>query len=300
MGDIAQWQVVLAVVIFLVIYAVLVTGFIHRAVMALVGALFMIGLGIVDTYAAFTNHMKWEMIFLLIGMMIIFGITNRTGLFQYVAIRAAQLVKGNPLHLLIAFTCLTAITSAFLDNVTTVLLLVPITLSVTRLIGINPVPYLISVVLAANIGGVATMVGDPPNMMIGTANRHLTFNDFIINITPVALVVLVVTVILLAVIYKKQLTLNDVQTEQLMSLNASEYIVDKKLMIKAVVVLLLTITGFAFHAVIQLEVAVIAIAGATLLLLIGVKEEELEDTFQHVDWLTIRCCWRSGRSGYSS
>jgi len=284
---ISHWQVVTAVVLFLLTYAFIITEKLNRAVTALLGALLMVVFGIVDIQTAYTKHIAWETIFLLVGMMILVGITNKTGIFQYAAVKAAQLAKGNPVRILIYLTTITAFASAFLDNVTTVLLIVPVTFSITRILKINPLPFLISEIIASNVGGTATLIGDPPNIMIGTANRHLSFNDFILNLGPVIFIIMIVSLIFLVQVFKKQLFVEDDRKRILMELQAAEYITDKTLMIKSLAVLLLTIAGFTLHSTLHVEAAVIAIAGATLLMLIGVKDQEIEEVFDSVEWVTI-------------
>ncbi|MBP1930439.1 Na+/H+ antiporter NhaD/arsenite permease-like protein [Ammoniphilus resinae] len=196
-ADVSTAQLYIAVIVFLVTYAIIITEKMNRAVIALLGAILMIGFGIVDLDQAFTHHIEWGTITLLIGMMILVGITNKTGVFQFAAVRAAKIAKGEPIRILIMLSLLTAVASAFLDNVTTVLLIVPVTFSITRILGVNPVPFLISEVLFSNIGGTATLIGDPPNIMIGGANPHLTFNEFLFNLAPVIVVISIVTAILL-------------------------------------------------------------------------------------------------------
>jgi Na+/H+ antiporter NhaD and related arsenite permeases len=283
----ASWQVTAAVVIFLMTYAVIITEKINRTVIALFGAVIMIVLGILDMKLAFTEHIQWETIFLLIGMMILVGITNKTGVFQYAAVRAAQAAKGDPIKIFIILSVLTGIGSAFLDNVTTVLLIVPITFSITRILKITPIPFLLAEILSCNIGGTATLIGDPPNIMIGSANENLTFNDFLVNLTPVILVILVVTISLLVWIYRKKLVVTEEAKKELMALKAEDNLKDRKLMIKSLAILLLTILGFILHSIIHVEAAVIAIGGATLLMLIGVKREDAEAAFDMVEWETI-------------
>ncbi|MEX1030050.1 MAG: ArsB/NhaD family transporter [Paenibacillaceae bacterium] len=285
--SVPHWQVITAIIIFLLTYAFIITEKINRAVVALMGALLMVIVGIVDVHSAYSEHIEWETIFLLIGMMILVGIANRTGMFQYVAVKAAQFAKGNPVKLLIYLPAITAIGSAFLDNVTTVLLIVPVTFSVTRILRVNPLPYLISEILASNIGGTATLIGDPPNIMIGTANKHLTFNDFIINLSPVVIVIMIVTTFVLVKYYRKLLVVDEEQVKELMKLNAASYITDKLLMMKSITILILTVIGFTLHSVIHVEAAVIAVAGATILMLIGVKEQEMEEVFHSIEWVTI-------------
>lgn len=283
----ASWQVVAAVVIFLTTYAIIITEKINRTVIALFGAVVMIILGVLDMKLAFAEHIEWETIFLLIGMMILVGITNKTGVFQYAAIKAAQMAKGDPIRIFIILSVLTGIGSAFLDNVTTVLLIVPITFSITRILKITPIPLLFAEILACNIGGTATLIGDPPNIMIGSANENLTFNDFLLNLAPVIIVILIVTIALLVWYYRKKLIVTEESRRELMDLKAEDNIKDKKLMIKSLSILLLTILGFILHSVINVEAAAIALGGATLLMLIGVKREDAEAVFDMVEWETI-------------
>ncbi|TVX94487.1 ArsB/NhaD family transporter [Paenibacillus agilis] len=280
------WQVTAAVIVFLLTYSIIITEKMNRAVIALLGAVVMMILQIVPPQLAFTKHVEWNTIFLLIGMMILVSIANKSGIFQYVAVKAAQQAKGRPMRILIIMSSLTALGSAFLDNVTTVLLMVPITFSITRILQINPVPYLIAEIISANIGGTATMIGDPPNIMIGSANKHLTFNMFLQYLAPVTLVIMVVVLLALVFIYRKQLQVGSKQQEALMELSAEDYITDKRLVIKSVAVLIMTIIGFALHAVVHIEPSVIALAGAAILLSTQ-TEREIEEAFRHVEWVTI-------------
>jgi Na+/H+ antiporter NhaD/arsenite permease-like protein len=276
-----------AVALFVLTYAIIISEKLNRAVAALMGAILMAGLGILDIHKAFSEYIEWGTITLLIGMMILVGITNQTGVFEYVAIRSVKWAKGSPSKILVIFSLLTGITSAFLDNVTTVLLIAPITFSITRMLDINPIPFLISEVLASNIGGTATLIGDPPNIMIGSANPHLTFNQFLIHLTPIVMVILAVTVFLLYLIYRKQLNVKEEDKQKLLSLNEHEYIKDPVLMKRSLIVLAITILGFILHSVIHVDASVIAIGGATLLLLIGIKQEEVEKAFDTVEWESI-------------
>lgn len=280
-------QYYLAIAIFLATYAIIISEKINRAVIALLGAAGMVIFGIVDLHKAFTHHIEWGTITLLIGMMILVHITSKSGFFQYVAIKAAKAAKGQPLRILIILSLLTAVLSAFLDNVTTVLLIVPVTFSITRILHVNPVPYLISEVLFSNIGGTATLIGDPPNIMIGSANKHLDFNDFLMNLTPIIIVIMLVTAAIIALIYRRHLTSDAKLIEQLMNLNERDYIKDPILLKKSVSVLALTILGFILHSVIHVDAAVIALTGATILMVIGVHEHEVEDVFASVEWVTI-------------
>ncbi|MEI7025275.1 ArsB/NhaD family transporter [Paenibacillus sp. y28] len=286
-GQAATWQVVTAVVLFLLTYGMIVTEKINRTVLALAGAVMMVILGIVDLDAAIGRHIEWKTIFLLIGMMMLVGITNKTGVFQYAAVKAAQLAKGDPGRIFVLLCALTATASAFLDNVTTVLLVVPVTFSITRILKVNPLPYLIGEIISSNAGGTATLIGDPPNIMIGSANPELTFNDFLIHLAPVVIVIMIVTVWIMKRVYAPSFRVSAEHKAELMKLSAETFIKDRKLMNKALVVLGLTIAGFLLHSALHMEPAVVALSGASLLMLIGVKEEQIDEVFYSVEWMTI-------------
>jgi di/tricarboxylate transporter len=283
----ADWQFYLAIVIFLISYAIIISEKIHRSVIALFGAGMMVVFGITDIHKVFEQYIEWSTIALLVGMMILVGITAKTGVFQYVAIKSAKWVKGDALRLLITLSALTAIASAFLDNVTTVLLIVPVTFSITRILGLNPVPYLIAEIIASNVGGTATLIGDPPNIMIGSENPHLTFNAFLFNLGPIAAIIMGATLVMLYFIYRKQLKTNPEKSKILLALKEEEYITDVPLMKKSLIVLGLTILGFVLHSVIHVDSSVIAMLGATVLMLIGLREHDVEEAFDSVEWATI-------------
>ncbi|HEU5139043.1 MAG TPA: ArsB/NhaD family transporter [Bacillales bacterium] len=286
MDEASTFQIIITIVIFILAYAFIISEKINRTIIALAGAALMLFINSVELHRVFVEHMQWGTITLLVGMMILVGITSKTGVFQYAAVKAAKLVKGDPMKILIIMSLLTALGSAFLDNVTTVLLMVPVTFSITRILGVNPIPFLISEVLFSNIGGTATLIGDPPNIMIGQATG-LSFNDFLLNLTPVIIVIAIVTVVILYFIYRKQMNVDDDQKKELMQLNEKDFIKDKSLMIKSLIVLGLTIIGFVLHSITGMDPAVVAMSGATLLMLIGVKEESFEEVFYDVEWGTI-------------
>ncbi|HFK1498175.1 MULTISPECIES: ArsB/NhaD family transporter [Bacillus] len=285
--EVANWQYYFAIAVFLVTYGFIISEKLNRAVIALFGAAIMIIFGIVDLHAAFTSHIQWETITLLIGMMILVHITSQSGVFEFVAIKAAKAAGGKPIRILLLLSLLTAVGSAFLDNVTTVLLIVPVTLSITRILKVNPVPYLLSEVLFSNIGGTATLIGDPPNIMIGSANKHLDFNAFLLNLAPIVIIISIVTLGIIYFMYRNKLKTTPEQIEKLMALNERDYIKDQSLLLKSITILGLTILGFVLHSIIHVDAAVIAMTGATLLMLIGVKEHDIEDVFAHVEWVTI-------------
>jgi Na+/H+ antiporter NhaD/arsenite permease-like protein len=278
-----NFDLVLAVAVFLVTYALIISEKIHRSVVALTGAMIVIFFGVIHQEEAI-RAIDFNTIGLLVGMMIIVGITRRTGVFEYLAIKAAKLAKGDPWHILLFLSIITMVFSAFLDNVTTVLLIVPVTFSLTASLNLNPVPFLISQILASNIGGTATLIGDPPNIMIGSATG-LGFMDFIINLTIPIVIIFIVTMFILKFIYRQQLITDDSLKANIMTLAEGDLIRDSALLRKSLLVLLLTILGFILHQFLHLESATIALSGAALLLLI--TREEPEDILLAVEWPTI-------------
>jgi Na+/H+ antiporter NhaD/arsenite permease-like protein len=275
----------IAIGVFLVTYAFIVTEKIHRTIIAMCGGILMVLLGVIGQERAL-HHIDFNTIGLLTGMMIIVAITSETGLFKYIAIWAAKKVKGEPIKLLIVLGTITALGSAFLDNVTTVLLIVPVTFSITRQLRVNPIPFLMAEVIASNIGGTSTLIGDPPNIMLGSAVKELTFMAFIENLTAITFFILFVNIAILAFIYRKQLrTTNDLKAS-LMDLDEKEEITDKRLLIKCLIALGVTIIGFFFHQHLHLESAIVALTGAFLLLLIT-GEKYLDKSFSKVEWTTI-------------
>ena len=282
----ADWQVIAATVIFLVCYAFIISEKINRSIIALCGALLMTILGIVDLHTAYTEHIHWATIFLLLGMMILVGITNRSGIFQFIAIKTAQSANGDPLKILIRLALLTAVGSAFIDNVTMVLLITPITIAIANTLHINPTPFLITEILICNIGGAATLVGDPPNIMIGAA-AGISFNRFLVHITPIIVVLIFVTLAYLKFCFAKHLHVDKQHQLKLMEANPKDYIRDSALAKKSLFVFALTLLGFLTHQYLHLEPAVVALSGGTLLMLIGTKESDLEEVLHSVEWITI-------------
>lgn len=278
-------QAIIALVVFLITYAFIVTEKIHRTIIAMTGAIIMIILGIVSQEEAL-HHIDFNTLGLLTGMMIIVAITAETGLFNYIAIWAAKKVKGDPLKILISLGLITAVGSAFLDNVTTVLLMVPVTFSITRQLRVNPIPYLITEIIAANVGGTATLIGDPPNIMLGSAVKELTFMEFIYNLSAISFFILFVNIAILAFIYRKQLKSSDELKTNLMQMDEKVEILDKTLLIKSLSALGITIIGFFLHQLLHLESATVALAGAFLLLLLT-GEHYLDKALLKVEWTTI-------------
>ena len=277
----------IAVVIFIAAYALIISEKVHRTIVGIVGAMLMILFGILSQEVAI-HHIDFNTLGLLIGMMTIVNITAETGLFNFLAIWAAQRVKAQPMKLLLALALLTAVCSALLDNVTTVLLTVPVTFSITSQLKVDVKPFLIAQILASNIGGTATLVGDPPNIMIGSA-VGLSFLDFIIHLTLPAIVIFIVTVFLLEMIYGKSLHTTPELQAQVMKLNASKQISNKPLMKKCLLVLALTMSLFVAHSALGLESATAALSGAGLLLLITFTrdEEMIAKVLSKVEWTAI-------------
>lgn len=280
-------NVVLAVAVFVVAYALIATERIHKTTAALGGAAIVLAFGVVGSADSFFSHetgIDWDVIFLLLGMMIIVGILRQTGVFEYTAIWAAKRAKGSPLRIMILLTLITAVASAFLDNVTTVLLIAPVTLLVCDRLDINPSPFLIAEVLASNIGGAATLIGDPPNIIIGS-RAGLTFNDFLVHMTPLVLVELVVFTLVLPWLFRGSFTIDPDRAADIMALNEREAIRDRGLLIKCALVLAAVFAGFIGHSLFHIDPSVVALLGAGILVLIsGVPQQEF---LSAVEWDTL-------------
>lgn len=276
-------QVAFATAVFLITYAIIVSEKIHRSVIAFVGAAVMILTGILNPELA-VHYVDWNTIGLLVGMMIIVGITRETGLFEFLAIKAAKMAKGRPLAIMVSLAAITAICSALLDNVTTVLLMVPVTFAIARKLELSPIPFLIVEIISSNIGGTATLIGDPPNIMIGSAT-HLGFLDFVINLTPVVILIHVVTIFILQLIYKRQMIVTPEIQERIYDLDETQELKDIPLMKKCLLVMGITILGFFLHQFLHLESSVIALTGASLLLLI--TNSDPEHPLHNVEWPVI-------------
>ena len=235
-ANVTNFQYWAAIVLFLATYGVVLTERINRAIVAVLGAGLMVLLGVLNQEMA-VKGIDFNTIGLLLGMMIIVVITKESGVFQYVAIKSAKIVKANPLGVLAIFSVVTAVFSALLDNVTTVLLITPVILLITRELGVKPYPYLFSSILSSNIGGSATLIGDPPNIMIGSA-AGLSFNDFVMNMTPISIVIMIITMVPLMLIWRKDLVASEHNKARIMKLNEKEAIKDPTLLKKALFTLL--------------------------------------------------------------
>ncbi len=278
--------------IFVLTYAVIVTEKINRSVVALLGAGLMIFAGVLNQAEAF-HGIDLNTISLLTGMMVIVAITQKSGVFQYVAVKAAKVVKADPWGLLVMLSVVTALFSALLDNVTTVLLIAPVTLLITDALRISPYPYLFSVIFASNIGGTSTLIGDPPNIMIGSAAK-LTFNDFLFNLAPVAALIMALIMIPIYFIWGRKLHAAAEDRALVMAFNERESITDTRLLKQALFVIVLVIAGFVLAHSIGQEPGTIAMFGAALLLLLRVYDQQADEqshlihkTFGEVEWVTI-------------
>jgi Na+/H+ antiporter NhaD/arsenite permease-like protein len=277
---------IVAGLIFLGIYALIVTEKIHRTLAALLGASLMILLKIVDQHEAFAS-VDFNVIFLLAGMMIIANITAKTGVFQWIAVEAVRRAGGRPYALLVLTSLVTAVVSAFLDNVTTVVLLTPVVFFIAQRLEISPVPFLISQVLASNIGGTATLIGDPPNIIIGS-QMGKDFNDFLANLAPVATVALALYLFLARWLFRAELraatTVLDADDIQRL-VDEERRIADPRLMRISAVVLGFTILGFLLSRLFELEGATIALTGAVVLMIVA--REDVHEILKTVEWPTL-------------
>ncbi len=283
--DTAFWT---ATTIFLLAYAIIVSEKIHKTIIAVFGAGLMLVLKILEQHEAFHVEefgIDWNVIFLLISMMVIINLMRPTGVFEYVAIKSAKWGKGDPIKILAIFAIVTATLSAFLDNVTTVLLIVPVTILIAEALEVDALPYLISCALASNIGGTATLIGDPPNIMIAS-KAQLDFMDFIYHLTPVIVITMVFYVFAIKLIWGKKLKTREELKQRIMAMNENEAIKDPVLLKKSLIVLGLVLTGFVFHGMLHFQPATIALFGAGLLLLLS-KTHEPHHILAEVEWPTI-------------
>jgi len=280
-----EQQAIWAIVLFLITYALIVSEKIHRTIVAMLGAALMVGFGIVDQENAI-HHIDFNTLGLLVGMMIIVGITAETGIFNYIAVAAAKKAKGVPIRILVSLAVITAVGSAFLDNVTTVLLMVPVTFSITRQLKVNPIPFLLTQIVASNVGGTATLIGDPPNIMIGSAVKELTFNAFLFNLAPIVVVIMAVYVGIFILMFRKSLRASEEAVRGIMEMDERKLITNRKLLVQSLSVMGLTIVGFFTHQLLHLESATVALAGAFVLLLLT-GEHAMERALGKVEWTTI-------------
>jgi Na+/H+ antiporter NhaD/arsenite permease-like protein len=278
---------VLVVAVFVAAYVLIATERIHRTAAALAGAAGMVLLGVADAHVAFFSErtgIDWNVIFLLLGMMIIVSVVKQTGVFDYLAIWSAKRTRGRPFPTLVMLVVITAVASALLDNVTTVLLIAPVTLLVCERLGLKPVPFLIAEALASNIGGTATLVGDPPNIIIAS-RAGLTFDDFLVHLAPVVVVLMVVFIGLCRVMFRSAFTYDPERVAALMALDERETLRNRPLLIRCAVVLTAVMVAFVGHSVLPLDPSLVALLGAGAL--VAVSKLEPPQYLEDVEWPTL-------------
>jgi Na+/H+ antiporter NhaD/arsenite permease-like protein len=273
----------LAGAVFLIAYGLIASERFDRTLIALLGGLLVVVLGIIDQEEAFAA-IDFNVIFLLAGMMVLAGGLSQTGFFEFVAGHAIHRSRGEPFRLLILLAVLTAVLAAVLDNVTTVVLLTPVTLSIARTLRVSPVPYLISQIFASNIGGTATLIGDPPNILIGSA-AGLDFGAFLVNLAPVVILILLAFLVIMRVAFRRTMEDDADRLDVLAELDPAAAITNRPLMIRSLVVLGLTIVGFLAHSALGLEAATIALLGATILMIVGPLDPH--EALRDIEWNTL-------------
>ena len=277
----------LVVAAFVGAYILIATERVHRVAAALTGAAAMVLLGVVDVHVAFFSEetgVDWNVIFLLLGMMIIVSVLKQTGVFDYLAIWAAKKGRGKPFPIMVMLIIITAVASALLDNVTTVLLIAPVTLLLCNRIGVPPIPFLLAEVMASNIGGTATLIGDPPNIIIGS-RADLSFNDFVLNLAPIVVILLVVYIGMCRVMFRKALTYDPDKAKSVMALDEREAIRDGGLLLRSLVVLVAVMIGFVLHSSLHVEPSLIALLGAGAL--VAVSNLDPPEFLEEVEWATL-------------
>jgi Na+/H+ antiporter NhaD/arsenite permease-like protein len=278
---------VLVVAVFVAAYVLIATERIHRVAAALSGAAAMVVLGVVDAQVAFFSEetgVDWNVIFLLLGMMVIVSVLKQTGVFDYLAIWAAKRTRGRPFATMVLLLLITAVASALLDNVTTVLLIAPVTLLICDRLGVPPVPFLIAEAMASNIGGTATLIGDPPNIIIAS-RAGLTFNEFLANLAPIVVLLMVVFLGLCRWLFRSAFTYDPERVAAVMELDERELIRDRALMLRCGIVLLGVLTGFVAHSALHVEPSMVALLGAGAL--VALSKLDPPKFLEEVEWPTL-------------
>jgi anion transporter len=282
-----DWHSWAAIAVFVGTYTLIISEKVHRVAAALGGAALMLAIGATDDKSAFYSEhsgVDWNVIFLLLGMMMIVGVLKKTGMFEYLAIWSVKRAQARPFRVMVMLIVITAVASALLDNVTTVLLIVPVTLLVCERLALPAAPFLIAEVFASNIGGTATLVGDPPNIIIAS-RAGLTFNDFLIHLAPLSAVLIVVLIALCRFLFRKSFVYDEERAEEVMALEEREAIHDPRLLIQGLIVLTLVVAGFILHPVLHFEPSVVALLGAGLL--ITISTVKTGDVLGEVEWPTL-------------
>ena len=274
---------IIALAIFVAVIGVIVSEKLHRAACALIGAMLLVLIGILEPKEAL-GFIDFNTIGVLIGMMMFVAVVKNSGLFEYLAVKSAKISKGDPWRIMVAFMIITAVLSAFLDNVTTVLLIGPMTFSICQKLDLNPIPFLMTQIIASNVGGTATLIGDPPNIMLGSA-ADISFLQFVIYDGPIVVITMVVTILAFKFMYKKGLTVTPEKMDLIMQMNEGEMIKDRILFIKSVVMIFMVAVAFLLHDALELKTSVIALSCAALMIMIG--GQDVEETVHDVEWPTI-------------
>lgn len=274
---------IISIVVFVAVMALVVSEKIHRALAALLGAVVLLVIGIID-FNAGMESIDFNTLGVLCGMMMFVAIVKESGLFEFVAIKSAKACKGNPWLIMIAFAVITAVFSAFLDNVTTVLLIGPMTIMLCKTLDINPVPFLLVEIMMSNVGGTATLIGDPPNIMIGS-EAGLSFAQFIMVNAPIVVVIMVVLLVIFRFMYGRHLSVDEKNRLNIIELSAEDAIIDKALFHKSVVMIVLVAIAFMLHGVFNLETSVIALTAAAVIILISGRD--IEVAIEGIEWGTI-------------
>ncbi len=276
-------SLVIAIVIFSLVMIAIVSEKVNRVIASMTGALLMIIFNIV-TVESSIEHIDFNTIGILIGMMMFVSVVKNSGLFEYIAIKAAKYAKGDPFKIMIFFTVITAVLSAVLDNVTTVLLIGPMIIVITQILNIDATLFLITQIIASNIGGTATLIGDPPNIMIGSA-ANLSFMDFVVNLGPIVAIILVTVIFLFKFMFCDKLNVEKEFKNEILKLDENKSIKDMVLLKKSIVMLILVLIGFMLHSVIKLESSIVALSGATIMLFIG--KQDVEEILASIEWSSI-------------
>ncbi|HEX7172652.1 MAG TPA: ArsB/NhaD family transporter [Candidatus Limnocylindria bacterium] len=276
-------EVILGLAIFAGTYLLIATERVHKTLAAMAGGVLMVLVGVVSQEQAF-DEIDFNVIFLLAGMMILAGIIRKTGVFGWLAVRAARVAGGDPYRILVVLSLITAVASAFLDNVTTVVLVGPITLFLAARLGMNPFPFLVSEILASNIGGAATLIGDPPNILIGSA-AGLDFGEFLFVMTPLAILLLAVYLVAARWLFRGLLHADPALRASFLELDEGSMITQPALLRRSLVVLGLTLVGFLLHGALHLEPATIALSGAVVLMIVA--RESPDEILREVEWPTL-------------
>ena len=274
---------IIALAIFVAVIGVIVSEKLHRAACALIGAMLLILIGILEPKEAL-GFIDFNTIGVLIGMMMFVAVVKNSGIFEYLAVKAARVAKGNPWRIMVYFMIITAVLSAFLDNVTTVLLIGPMTFSICKTLELNPVPFLLTQIISSNVGGTATLIGDPPNIMLGSA-ADISFLQFCIYDGPIVVIVMAASIITFRFIYKKGLSVAPEKMELIMRMDEKEEIRDRVLFVKSIVMICLVALAFMMHDTLGLKTSIIALSCAALMIMIG--GQDVEETVHDVEWPTI-------------